>query len=192
MAREGADVKCFVCDKVGCWSTNHTTEEREAARQRAHCCIDQYFTEPNYREDNDEDLKAWFIKRDKPSTYNIQDDVAKSAQPTTQYFTVATPEHDGFAPSLAKDLANCSAEHYITCLLSPSQIPNEAPDEQEEAMTKTANMTVQSPVIPEYLFLTESRYSSNTFVGILVIAVLRKSQPQATVNISLIGRLPRE
>jgi hypothetical protein len=63
--------KCFIFDKVGCWSTNHTTEEREAARQRAHCCIDQYFTEPNYREDNDEDLKAWFIERDKPRTYNI-------------------------------------------------------------------------------------------------------------------------
>ncbi|KAF1935989.1 hypothetical protein EJ02DRAFT_360192, partial [Clathrospora elynae] len=24
--------KCFVCQKEGCWSTNHTDEERKAAR----------------------------------------------------------------------------------------------------------------------------------------------------------------
>ncbi|EFQ90120.1 hypothetical protein PTT_13367 [Pyrenophora teres f. teres 0-1] len=32
--------KCFVCQKEGCWSTNHTDEERKAARtqffSRAH------------------------------------------------------------------------------------------------------------------------------------------------------------
>jgi hypothetical protein len=166
--RDRSPRKCYICNKEGCWSTNHTAEEREAARQRAHRRIDQHFAEPNYREDDDEDFEAWFIERDKPSTYNIQDDVAKSVQPTTQYFTIATPEHSEFAPSLAKDLANRSAEHYITCLLSPGQIPNEPPDEHEETTTKTANMTVQSPIIPEYSFLTESRYSSNTFVGILV------------------------
>jgi hypothetical protein len=33
-------------------------EKREAARQRAHRCIDQHFTEPNYREDDDEDFEA--------------------------------------------------------------------------------------------------------------------------------------
>ena len=30
----GRKKRCFICDKKGCWSTNHTREERDAARTR--------------------------------------------------------------------------------------------------------------------------------------------------------------
>jgi hypothetical protein len=41
--------KCFVCDKVGCWSSNHTQEERNESRKRfdsrLKSRVDQYITD---------------------------------------------------------------------------------------------------------------------------------------------------
>jgi hypothetical protein len=40
--RDGGDKSCFICGKTNCWSTRHTREEREKARNRAQQYVAQY------------------------------------------------------------------------------------------------------------------------------------------------------
>ena len=61
--------RCFVCDKEGCWSTNHTREERDAARAR---------------------LKERFIKHDR------FDD--RFDQRIAQYMTEYIADYEGYDP----------------------------------------------------------------------------------------------
>jgi hypothetical protein len=52
---------CFVCNKEGCWSSNHTPEERERAKtrykERISKRVDQYITEWNEEPDLDLELE---------------------------------------------------------------------------------------------------------------------------------------
>jgi hypothetical protein len=67
------------------------------------------------------------------------------------------------------ELANRSAAHYLECLLGNQlkYIINDNPDYEEQ----TATLIVSSShhlTVPEYAFLTDDRYLSNTFVGLLI------------------------
>lgn len=72
--------RCFVCKKPGCWSTNHTEEERRKARQPYDRYIDNYITaHEGYLDDvrndkarEDDDLEAFIAGIDAPSTYDTQ------------------------------------------------------------------------------------------------------------------------
>ena len=65
----GRKKRCFICDKKGCWSTNHTREERDAARTR---------------------LKKRFIKHDR------FDD--RFDQRVVQYMTEYIADYEGYDP----------------------------------------------------------------------------------------------
>jgi hypothetical protein len=168
-----------VCEKEGCWSTNHTDEERQKARRRYEKSLDSFIAWKEGRtieKNNDDEFIRYLQETDAPSTYEVQDRSTKEPSTVAHYFTTATPEHPKFAQSLAANLANRSAAHYLTSLfgvrtstklspitpvdmmqdITPDQIPDRMPDK------------MPGLIVPEYSFLTEHRYSTNTFVGVLI------------------------
>jgi hypothetical protein len=46
--------KCFVCHKEGCWSSNHTQEERDKSRKKFENRINQYIVE--YEGDEEQEI----------------------------------------------------------------------------------------------------------------------------------------
>lgn len=170
--------KCFVCGKPGCWSTNHTLEEREKSRQRLNSRIDSYVSTyiatyegrpdnaPDYgKEDIDETFEGFLAQMDTPSTYEIQDHSTKGPLTAAHYFTTATPEHPKFARELATDLANRSATHYLTSLFD---VQIDLKPDPKTPIVPLSSSALKGLVVPEYSFLTEGRYSANTFVGVLI------------------------
>ncbi|EED22642.1 conserved hypothetical protein [Talaromyces stipitatus ATCC 10500] len=100
-SRDHAPQVCHVCKKPGCWSTEHTEEERRATRKPYEAVIDQYIVQKEGKKDTSKSFESYLTEIDKPSQYNLPD-----------------------------------REKHLT--------------------------------VPEYAFLTEDRYSSNTFMGLLI------------------------
>lgn len=68
---------CFVCRKPGCWSTNHTMEERVAARQNF---VDNLLEEPD-------DFEAYVVEFEGlPGTLEGDEDPATTGE---QHWTAA-------------------------------------------------------------------------------------------------------
>ncbi|EED20730.1 conserved hypothetical protein [Talaromyces stipitatus ATCC 10500] len=161
---------CHVCHKPDCWSTNHTEEERQAARRPYEAAIDKFIMEfegqpptPGKR------FESYLAEIDEPSQYDLPDRTKSEPTMATGYFTVATTDHAKFSPSLASELANRSAAHYLSCLLGNNQectaklTPSDEDDTNVRIIPSSHHLTV-----PEYAFLAEDRYSSNTFIGLLI------------------------
>lgn len=166
---------CIVCHKPDCWSTNHTAEERAAARKRDFKKYDAYMAQsegralaPNSQDDDTDNAFIRFLTEvDTPSTYEVPEREVKGSTPATLHFTVATPEHPKFARKLAAELANRSAAHFLSSLFNiTGNITAPTDNDDDTALTTISQFSAQ--IVPEYSFLTESRYSSNTFMGILL------------------------
>jgi hypothetical protein len=85
----------------------------------------------------------------------------------TGYFTVATTDHNEFSPGLAAELANRSAAHYLSCLLGSQQDRTTDHINEHDAVVQIVPSS-HHLTVPEYAFLAEDRYSSNTFMGLLI------------------------
>ncbi|KAL3702992.1 hypothetical protein TMatcc_010179 [Talaromyces marneffei ATCC 18224] len=164
---------CRVCKRAGCWSTNHTKEEQQAAIQLFLDRAKAYFaageeqppiaTNQDDRAD-DKEFKAFLAGVDAPSSYETEDREDQGPLEAAGWFTTASPEHEKFSHSLAQDLANRSTAHFLESMLRTE------PHSKlfEDIATTTDALYDALPVLPQYSFLTEPRYSTNTFVGILI------------------------
>jgi len=113
---------CNVCKKVGCWSTNHTPEERERALQPYIDRVKVYLTAKEGQPpastnqdspDDDEEFETFLAGVDAPSRYETQDYENKGPSYAVNYFTIANPEHGEYPILLTTDLANCSVAHFL-------------------------------------------------------------------------------
>ncbi|KAE8550702.1 hypothetical protein EYB25_003641 [Talaromyces marneffei] len=167
--RDDAQKTCFVCGRPNCWSTNHTDEERTAARARYKPAWDKFIQQYEGTPDMERSLESYLAEIDNPSQYSLPDRTKNEPTTATGYFTVAATDHNEFSSSLASELANRSAAHYLECLLGSqsNHIFDNDPDHEEQAATPIVPSS-HHLTVPEYAFLTDDRYSSNTFVGLLI------------------------
>jgi len=113
---------CNVCKKVGCWSTNHTPEEREKALQPYIDRVKAYLTSKEGQPpvatnqdspDDDEEFKTFLAGVDAPSKYETQDNESKGLLYATIHFTITNLEHKEYSKLLIDDLANRSTAHFL-------------------------------------------------------------------------------
>ncbi|EEA24070.1 conserved hypothetical protein [Talaromyces marneffei ATCC 18224] len=149
--------------------TNHTDEERTAARARYKPAWDKFIQQYEGTPDMERSLESYLAEIDNPSQYSLPDRTKNEPTTATGYFTVAATDHNEFSSSLASELANRSAAHYLECLLGSqsNHIFDNDPDHEEQAATPIVPSS-HHLTVPEYAFLTDDRYSSNTFVGLLI------------------------
>ncbi|KAE8549770.1 hypothetical protein EYB25_008294 [Talaromyces marneffei] len=172
---------CNVCKKVRCWSTNHTPEEREKALQPYMDRVKAYLTAKEGQPpaatnqdspDGDEEFKMFLAGVDAPSRYETQDYESKGQSYAVNYFTIANPEHEEYSKSLTNDLANRSAAHFLQSRLRSGvnlRLSKEGTNTTSRDVAATVDTPYDTlPVLPQYSFLTEPRYSTNTFIGVLV------------------------
>jgi hypothetical protein len=139
-------------------------------RARYNTAFDKFILEhEGTPKDRNTQLEAYLAEVDTPVQYDLLDHTNDSQKTATGYFTVANPDHKGFASSLASELANQSAAHYLSCLLGSHQehIEKSIPDNEDEADVRTA-LSSHHLTVPKYAFLAEDRYSSNNFIGLLI------------------------
>ncbi|KAF1936271.1 hypothetical protein EJ02DRAFT_459660, partial [Clathrospora elynae] len=131
--------KCFVCQKEGCWSTNHTDEERKAARAQfllachfagGHTPADFSVYLAEYEGSEHIDQEGW---RD-----NNDDDDSKQ-----QHFTAAYVEHQYFTEQ-------CLADRAFLHQISGDNIYSRG-----------------TPSTPALQFLIKDRYTRSVYQGIL-------------------------
>ncbi|KAI7969957.1 hypothetical protein EIK77_000353 [Talaromyces pinophilus] len=121
-----------------------------------------------YNPDDDEDFKAFLAGMDAPSRYETQDHESKGMAYAGNHFTIANLEYKGYPKSLATNLANCSAAHFLQAKLRSEGSLELARDDVQDTVTTVNTLYNTLPVIPQYSFLTEPHYSTNTFIGILI------------------------
>jgi hypothetical protein len=138
---------CLVCNKEGCWSSNHTPEERERAKtrykERVSKRVDQYITEWDEREPNldtelEEDMEVLLIEEGPiDSQDQEQNDFSRGNTFLTSFGNVNGRE-------LAEKLADQSAIHTIT---------------KDDKVDDTDPFTYTT---------FEGRYNSKEFYGIMI------------------------
>ncbi|EED20819.1 hypothetical protein TSTA_040130 [Talaromyces stipitatus ATCC 10500] len=146
-----------VCHKLDCWSTNHMEEERQAARRPYEAAIDKFIMESKRQPPTPgKRFESYLAEIDEPSQYDLPDRTKSEPTMATGYFTVVTTDHAKFSPSLASELANHSAAHYLSCLLGNNQeytaklTPSDKDNTNIWIIPSSYHLTV-----PEYAFLTE-------------------------------------
>uniref|UniRef100_A0A093V6J0 Transposon Ty1-NL2 Gag-Pol polyprotein n=1 Tax=Talaromyces marneffei PM1 TaxID=1077442 RepID=A0A093V6J0_TALMA len=81
-------------------------------------------------------------------------------------------KHEEYSKSLTNDLANRSAAHFLQSRLRSGvnlRLPKEGTNTTSRDVAATVDTPYDTlPVLPQYSFLTEPRYSTNTFIGVLV------------------------
>ncbi|KAL3713545.1 hypothetical protein TMatcc_002248 [Talaromyces marneffei ATCC 18224] len=144
---------CNVCKKVGCWSTNHTPEEREKALQPYMDRVKAYLTAKEGQPpaatnqdspDDDEEFKTFLAGVDAPSRYETQDYESKGPSYAVNYFTIANPEHEEYSKSLTNDLANRSAAHFLQSKLR-SRANSEPPKDGTNTTSRDITATIDTP-----------------------------------------------
>uniref|UniRef100_A0A093UYI9 Transposon Ty1-NL2 Gag-Pol polyprotein n=1 Tax=Talaromyces marneffei PM1 TaxID=1077442 RepID=A0A093UYI9_TALMA len=112
---------------------------------------------------DDKEFKAFLAGVDAPSSYETEDREDQGPLEAAGWFTTASPEHEKFSHSLAQDLANRSTAHFLESMLRTE------PHSKlfEDIATTTDALYNALPVLPQYSFLTEPRYSTNTFNVVL-------------------------
>jgi hypothetical protein len=78
-------------------------------------------------------------------------------------------DYSEFSPSLVSELANHSAAYYLKYLLGNQlkYIINDNPNYKEQTIILIV-LSSHHLTIPEYTFLMDDYYSSNTFIGLLI------------------------
>ncbi|RKF55086.1 putative glycosyl transferase [Golovinomyces cichoracearum] len=104
--------KCFVCRQVGCWSTNHSHQERTKARARFTKAVKAYILEHDQSgddENNIDDTEALALEIDE---YSIHEDRLKS-NPNCFYTSISKVTAQD-AKNHFQLLANYSTYHTLT------------------------------------------------------------------------------
>ena len=147
--KDRGKARCIVCRKIGCWSTNHTLEERDAARQRAvnrhGKCFEQWLVD--YENEDLEDAVEAYIQ----AINSSDSDDSEHIQSPASYFTEGPESYNAFGKALAEELGNRTAQHILGIL------PNVKEPDQIEAKT----LTYES-------FVSAHRYSEAQFQGIMI------------------------
>jgi len=94
---------CLVCGKPGCWSTEHTEEERQAARKPYEAAMNRYLTE---KEGMKDDFELYLANIDKLSQYNLLNNKKIKLEILIEYFIIITIDYNKFLLELAAELAN--------------------------------------------------------------------------------------
>jgi hypothetical protein len=146
-----------VCEKEGCWSSNHSKEEREESHrkfkarftQRFDKYTRQYIADYEGTDDTDdldlidEDIEALIVTDD----YNQED--LEPAEHFTTSFGVLEPER---AFDITTTLANQSLAHALICT------------DTAASDTTTSADTDSDP----FIYTVTSRYTSDVFYGIMI------------------------
>ena len=176
---------CFVCKKEGCWSTNHTQEERDAQRDRVKNSFRKRYNdneaerhtrayivgyedtdlalgvEPD-ESDIEEEIEALMIDFDSPGTPESDETVGESSAFITDFGVMNGPE------ALADDLINRSFSHrfgvhFRTELVSRTTVP-EAVLFITDIVPK-AVLEVVSEIVPGIVPMIENVNRAWTFVS---------------------------
>jgi hypothetical protein len=190
--------KCFVCHKEGCWSTKHSKDERETARQkfknrlnRFSIRIDHYISEyegtdpssSSYSEhDSDTDLNEMeALIVDLPALPPIPDNPSN----VETFMTSFDPVENANAEIMTTNLANRLLSHFLTDNLHTSMNDQTSDVLQTDLKTPMLSDHIQidlnapTPVhtcmkdttmedIDPFTYITTDRYTSEVFYGIMI------------------------
>lgn len=149
--------KCFVCGKSGCWSTNHTQQERDDSKKRFSERYPEYKSRPGYDRrlrqyityyeggDSDEDEVAHFFEE---LSIQAEPTPADTKPVNESYFTSLGEMHNDEPTAITNQLANNACKHRVT-----------------------VKDIAAAPTPPEpYIFSvsTDSRYDDSEFKGLLI------------------------
>ena len=175
------DQRCYVCHKKGCYSTKHSQEERDEAKQRHHDRMnrqDQYLTECEDGDNLSNDLSDAEDIFDTGFDDAIEGDVS-TALFYESFFTSDESEH---AKSIASHLSNRVTGHYIGTIptsgeycdpiggsmSAPARVEVAANQNQEMDQMDQMDKTEKIDTAPFTAFVLQDRYSQETFQGILI------------------------
>ena len=152
--------KCFICRKVGCWSSNHTQQKRDDSKKKFGDCYPEYKTRPSYERifqcwimkyegiDNDEDIAHYFE--------DLLIDVDNDFTPTSKsFFTESEQFHTSIgqlnnseSKTVVNNLANNAFKYRITL----------------------SDETISPITLAPYVFnlLTDFRYNDIEFKGLFI------------------------
>jgi hypothetical protein len=165
-----ADKKCYVCGKLGCWSTTHPTEERRQAYDR--------FRNSRHTQDRSTSayaqFLAWYEGIEGVEDDDQDDGIAQFFQATEDDQTVEESEDDRQSHSTFFNNSTPADAHKITALLADTAVlhglTKEDPFKEQKQEPSTTNFTL------------EGRYSATTFHGIMpdsgAAGVSTAGQPQ--------------
>jgi hypothetical protein len=161
--------RCFVCNKDGCWSTNHTKEEQESSKKNFTKSFDrqmrQYINEYEGTEDPRDDTGSDTDSTRDPAEAMIFDfsaiDLAQGhqdkelAQPTqsTQFFTSVGPIEHTDAFNTVTELANRSFAHSITA---------------NDPTTNRGQCDTRADPFVYKVSTNSNRYTSDRFYGVMI------------------------
>ena len=156
-AREPAK-KCFICKGENCWSTRHTQEEWDEAREKYTASLnkklnrqfDQYLADDAEREDDRSD--------DIPDEF--MDDFEALIVEVEGTMDTATNEPTIFVTETGDSIEEKNAANMVTELLNKATSHALLKDDNDEANIKSDNTSNS--------FITSDRYGPEQFYGIMV------------------------
>ena len=155
--------KCFVCEKVGCWSTNHTQQERDNSRKKFEAARPHVRSQPNYEKamqyyiheyegDNPDKVTEYFdqliLDITDDEKYNSPAANHPEKDENQQFFTSIGPLASSESSVITEVLNNKAFLHCMTIK-----------DEPTPPLT---------PVFFTFNTVTESRYNDTKFKSLLV------------------------
>ena len=171
------DKRCYVCRKLGCFSTKHSKEEREAARrlflegtkERAI----QYLTEQD-KHDAESDTEDEIVIESAEALLTETDRDEKSLSHALFSSTfIASKEPSDMEESIVQDLIERTANHYITAILTPAE-SSDVIGQPITPRVRAKTLSNQDLLIPtetgdlHTAFTLSSRYSKDVFQGLLL------------------------
>ncbi len=172
--------KCFVCQKEGCWSTKHSKDERETARQKfknrffnqVNKRIDQYISEyegtdlsSSYSEDDSDtdlidEMKALIVNL---SPFPALPPIPDNPSNVETFITSFDPVENANAEIMTTNLANRSLSHFLTNNLQTSLKTPYLPEPHPPDPVHTCMKDVDP-----FTYITTDRYTSEVFYGIMI------------------------
>lgn len=155
--------RCFVCDKIGCWSTNHSQQERDDSKKKFEADRPHVRNQPNYEKamqryiyeyegNSPNEITQYFdqllLDVAEDETYNSPADSSRNGEPDQQFFTSVGALETRQSSAITEALADYAFKHRVTM--------------EDE--------TVSPPELESYAFnaVTESRYDATEFKGLLI------------------------
>ena len=152
--------KCFVCGTIGCWSTNHTQQERDDSKKKFNDRYPQYKAQPGY----EQALQRWITEYE-----GIEDDDERVAH----YF--GNLSIDTKNDILEPESFYTKSEQFHTSIgqLQSSESLTVVNILAENAFKHRITLTDEAvfPITPApYVFnsFTDSRYNDTKFKGLLI------------------------
>ena len=152
--------KCFVCGTIGCWSTNHTRQERDNSKKKFGDRYPEYKDRPGY----ERNLQRWITE------YEVDDD-----EGIAQYFgDLSVDTHDDYATdSRIESFFTESEQFYISSGQlqgSESVTVNTLDDNALNHQITLSDKTVSSISPASYVInsSSDSQYNDIEFKGLLI------------------------